>query len=431
MSVGRGVTDYIETVLMRFGIKFSNLLFFLLVANYLDLNDIAIYGLFFSMSLLISVVIDLGQRNTMARLVGEFPSERNTYFYSSNLLFFVIVFLFSIILFSLIFNDYLQKLNTVIIPFYIVCVSMAYIRTMQGFLLGEGRIKDFNISEAIPRFFLLFAIGVFWVGGELKLTWACWSLALAQFAGALYIGWRMFSEANGRVVFVDKKVMVKVIFIGSVFMISVLAMNFSKQLHFYALDYYAQGLSGFYFTMFRLSEIATEIALGISVVVFARATQEKNELESLKRISRVVRLTMATFLPVLVVVYFCRNLMVTAFLDQEYTRFGFEFFLICVGSYLGIIWAVIFPAFSVIFHPLKLGGAFLGSITFSILIYKYFLIVGVDLTIKNAAYVFIFSTLIANIVLLLLARYEFGVKFSEFLVPNTDDLKFIRSRIQR
>ena len=184
----RRISDYVMTVTNRFGVKIANLLFFSVIARGLTVEEMTIYGLFFTSALLVSVFLDFGLRNSIAKLIGA--NGLDITFASFNTANIIFVFLSIAFVCTYVFTDGLFVLNALTpysIYFLVTSLSMTYIRIIQSIFLGRGEVRFVNLSEAVPRTILIcFSIYLLFIP-DLTIHNAFSALMYSQIVGALYL----------------------------------------------------------------------------------------------------------------------------------------------------------------------------------------------------------------------------------------------------
>lgn len=418
LTVNKSITDYVQTLFSRFGIKLVNFIFFLVLARYLTINEMAVYGFFFSMSLLLSVVFDAGNRNVIAKMVGA----NSAYVGSAIKYLFSIYSVMACIVLALfvlgIGVSHFELIGTVQIEFLLLLGSMTFIRMFQGLLLGRGLITKFNKSEMVSRLALLAMLLFMLTTEQVTLNLACLSLALSQFISALYLLWiitNLDKSKNEKLSVKDIQSLMKN---GGLFMIAVFLMNISKQLHFYVLTEFDDNFSGAYFSIYRICEIVTEVSIAVSIVLFSRATNDKSDKDTLIRLSKASRITLTLLAPLFIFVILFSELFIGLLLGDSYLAYVSEFRLILAASYLGVFWNMLFPSLSVILPVWYLIILFLVVNAFSGVMYLF---IGVNIEYSSAVYML--SALLTSLLFLLVINSRFrNEKFNFFFVKKEDFL---------
>ncbi len=420
------IADYVQTLFSRFGIKLVNFIFFMVVAKHLSLVDMAAYGFFFSLSLIASVVLDGGSRNVIAKLIGSHANNFSgglrylNFFFIAIILILVTVYLFD-------FNIlYYPALDDVREEFFLLVGSMTFIRMFQGVLLGKGLITKFNQSEMMSRLALLVMLVLMMANSEVTLTNACFSLAVAQLISAIFLFFVVNKLRGSDDVRMSKDDTLKLLRNGFLFMLTVFLMNISKQLHFYVLSGSDEALGGAFFSIYRICEIVTEIAIAISIVLFSRATNDTSSAHTIARISKATRLTVTMLTPALVFVLLFGELTVVFVLGAEYANYSEEFSMIFLASYIGVVWGMCFPSLSIIFPIWYLLVIFFVVNVLSLAAYY---IVGIGVV--QSAYVYMFTSLVTNIILLMVVKFTYGYRIRDFFIVRRDDFMPLISKFRR
>jgi O-antigen/teichoic acid export membrane protein len=428
MAAKRSV-DVIITVLTRFGGKSVNLLVFLLVARALNLTEMGIYGFVFSTTLILSTMLDLGVRNSLAVFVGKEPERLAAFTRTAGMLW----ALSSILAVPAIFLSFHLTDMTIldakyVVPAILLLGAMVFIRMLQGTLLGSGAIAQFNRSELASRVVLLILSGGLLLFDRLDLEAALWTLALSQAFSALYLAFcirqSLFSNSPEWV-----NIARMLIARGAPFMVCVLMMNASRRMSFFAVGQMT-GVedAGLFFALQRLTEIITEVGLAVSVVVFSHTVRDSSPERAAKNAAESTRMCLAVFLVISAVFGVSAPWSLPLLMGGQFHGDVFLFEVILLGTLAGSVWTILFPTVSVLTRPTSVMLIFLPGLILNVVsVYLLIPILGA----VGGAWALLASNIILTISFLVFFRRRFGLAFTEFLLPQPSDFAGMLSKLRR
>lgn len=430
------VLNYINAVSLRFGIKIANLIFFAIIAKNLSVEDIATYGLFFYSSLMLAVLLDLGLRNSITKLVGDNKSYLNDSVKKIHILLCIIYILSAVAIYYVLSFASNSTLQLIVLPFILNVLFMSYNKTTQGFFLGLGQIDVYNKSEVASRLALILGI-VYLLVFDVNLSTAAWVYTASQAACSLFLIIKVksatISKSTSSNEEISSQLLSTVVLGGIGFMLASFAMNLSKRMHFYILEHFNIEQSGFFFGLFRTSEIMTEMALGISIVIFSKSANEKDAAKRLSGIAKVSRMSLLLIMPLFIFIFIFSNYLIEFLLGANYLAYSGAFYIILFATYLSVVWVIIFPSLSVCVSSITLFLCFLSAAALSSILYWSILAAGYNLTIYSASVVFLLSTLLVNLLMITIARSKCSLKFKDFILVNRQDiiqLSFVIGKIK-
>jgi O-antigen/teichoic acid export membrane protein len=422
--MSRGILDYFETIFMRFGVKFVNFVFFLVIARYLTISELAVYGVIFTTSLLSAVLIDGGLRNLVLKVVGGEGAYDWGFYLKFHSIFIVYLVFFLVGVVGLYFYGLLGSLREYIYHYVLLSMAMAYVRSSQAFFLALGNIRIFNYSEAVVRIVLALSMLICMVWYVVDINTALIMLVVSQCVGAIYcIAYSSYSKSR---CVVNISLSTNIVFSGLLFMICVLFMSFNKQMHFYALGYMGgRELSGYYFAIYRLAEILTEIALGISIVLVSRTAVASNSLKefSIDSFSYMMRITYFLFFFPLCFACVFGGYFVNAWFSVNVEGDAFSVPLIFVGSYVGVFWVVAFPSMAVIFPVLRLLVGFLITILLTLIGYLFLYKYGGDIKVSDVGVLYLLSNTLVTGYFCFVLKEKYRVSWTDLFLVRTSDIR--------
>ena len=419
------IIEMMLTVLVRFGSKGLNFAVFLLVARSLTISEMGVYGLVFSTAFILSVLFDFGLRNSSAIYVAgtlEKAKEASFLLHLSWLLFSSLGVLFLISLPY--FLQSMESTSDYALPFAILFSGMLYIRIMQGALLGVGYINDFNRSELSSRLVLIILTLYCFLYEGLTITNALWSLALSQIVASLYLF--LILLKRGFLVFkLDVNALKEMLKRGVLFMIAVVIMSLSKRLTFFALgEYSTLDTSGAFFVLLRISEIVTEIALAIAVVLFSHSLKAETKVAAIQGVAITTR-HMTGILLVMTIAIFCASSIILRLLFPLISGEVASFDVILWGTFIGSIWVMIFPSLASFVNPLVVALLFIPSVVFLISAFYFYIEMSLGIDLELASQLYLISNIITLAMFLGFIWKQFQVPPISFLIVKQSELNTI------
>lgn len=412
---------------VRFLSKFVNLVFFAFVARALSFEDLAVYGYIFTSSILFSILFDFGFRNTITRIVGQggdmkrVSGTQNTFFLSALLLQFVGAY----VLLNYLIMPEKGGTFDVLLLFFLISSCMTYIRSSQGVLIGAGDIAEYNKSELAPRVALMCGTIFLILLPNADLVDCLFVLTLSQLFGVLYLSYVRYGSGHlfciSLLPIEDVK---RLINDGGLFMLSVLLMNLSKRANIYALSD-VEGGAGVYFALLRASEVMTEVALGVSVVILSRiASSAGSKKDDLEKIARTCRLSMFMLLPFVLLILLFRDYVLIAIVGPDFINYTNDFAVITMASYFGLVATIVFPSLASRLGAIHMIVSLLPALILLLLSYIYINLYSV-FNISNVSVVLLMASIVSSLGILLIVRVRFSFPVSSFLIVSLKEMKDI------
>lgn len=421
--------NMVTTILARFAGKSVNLVVFSIVARSLSVSDLAVYGFVFATSLLIATVFDFGVRNSLAYYIGKKDDLKRAYLTQSIIIAVPLALLAGG---SIATTIYFQRLDstflTVIIPAIINTVSLLFIRMQQGVLIGAGLLFDFNRSEMAPRLVLLaITVPVFFLG-DLDLVAALYILAASNVFGAIAlagilairIGFEKPTELG-----LSKHLLRR----GFLFMLGVVAMLLAKQIPFFVISQTGTTIeAGHFFGTRRLTEIITEIALAISVVMFSNNVRAHSREDALLDAASSTRIAFTIFSIVALVSYFAAPILIRIFLGEDFVGQVHIFRILLLGTLFGTIWTMIFPSLTAIESPLVAFFVFVPNLLLAgILSFLFYKLGGAE----GVAWGTVLVQGLISLSFLAVFKFRHHIRMRDFIIVKKNDIKGIAHIVRR
>ena len=428
-SASKRGLDILITVATRIGGKSVNLIVFVILAHSLSLSDMGAYGYLFTSAFILSTVLDFGIRNSVAFFIGSDEARLREYSSQVSIIsgfmgLAVPVFALGIVETSPVQLD----LSSFLVPMSILIWAMLYIRMGQGVFLGAGSISEFNKSDLVARLCLLIGTVLLVAFDELDLNNALYSLALSQLIGAAYLGIVTTKNIGWR--FSIKLEIWRSLFgRGAMFMLSVLLMSFAKKMSFYAVSQYlAAENAGVFFGLQRTTEILTEVALAVAVVMFSHGVRGNGKVEILRQSAQSTRISFFVLLIIGAVFAVFSPWLLPLMLGQQFGDKYVLFIIVLCGTLVGSIWTMIYPTYSVVTSPTHVFALFIpGVILNAAVLYAVLPPLGM----LGAALAFLFVNLFVTLVFLASIKIKYNLSPWLFVLLRREDLDPIVSKILR
>ena len=428
MAKSKGL-EVAMTVAARFGGKTVNMFVFFIVARKLSFFEMGIYGVAFSMSLILSTVLDVGIRNSLAIFIGKAPDQTGAYALQSFILW-IGLSLFAPILMAISLNT--SGFGVIPLEYHassaLLLIGMLYLRIMQGVLLGSGDIAMYNRSELASRVVLLILTMAFLLTEKITLASALWTLAISQAVAATYLfyhQWALIRQADGLRFDLIKALLSR----GFMFMISVLMMNASKRLAFLAIGHFVDARhSGLFFALQRFTEIITEVGMAVSVVIFSHNVRAETPEEAVKGTAHSTRVCFMIFVVIAACIAISSPWSVPLLLGAKFAGNTALFQVILLATLIGSVWTILFPSLSVVSSPTKVFVLFIPGLGANILlVYPLMLQFGL----LGAALSMVAANAILTGTFLAYYNRRFGIPPRDFLLPRMSDLAAGRRAFKR
>jgi O-antigen/teichoic acid export membrane protein len=411
------------TVATRFGGKAINLLVFVIVARMLSLNDMSMYGLIITLTLIYSTMLDIGTRNSLAFYIGKQPELAGSYARYGVVQWLLLTLLcYPVMYLSLKYMGSAPNATAYSLPSAALLSGMLYLRIMQGPLLGQGKIGLFNRTELSARVVLLIGTGAnLLMPKAFTLSSALWVMAISQLAASAYLlllqRHVLAAPLAGHK---PSSLIGPLLSRGFVFMLGVVMMYVSKRLSFLFVSQFASAeSSGLFFTLQRLTEIITEVGVAISAVVFSHSVRAKNAKDAVHLAAESTRISFAIFIAISVVLAIGGKWFLPLVIGKEFHGETMLFLLILLATLAGSVWTMLIPNLSVAAPPshallILAPGLVINLITIKPMMNW--------LGIPGAAISMIVSNVIITASFLFVYKLRFGVPARSFLIPEKSDL---------
>lgn len=408
------------TLFARLGGKVINFVIFLVLARGLNVEELGWFGFVYTASFIITSAFDIGVRNSVAYYIGKSPGDLRALTSLVLLLWAFHAGLATVALFIVLHTtaDALSQPEFFLPAAVLVC-SLLFMRMGQGVLLGQGRIVFFNQTELIARAVLAVAtIGIV-VLDQLTLRGALWAYAVSQLASAvtLALGLIPYTERIGKREF---DLGVKLLRRGVEFVLGVMLMLGAKRGTLMLLSQLgtAEELGTFY-GLERFTEIITEAATAIAVVVFSQNVRAGTDAEAVASAAQSTRLSLAVFVCLAVVMGLCAEWLVPLMLGESYAGGAAMFRVLLIGTLAASIWTILFPSLSAIASPRLAIIVFLPNVALSLvltwLFYQVWGIIG-------AAWAFGVSHAALSAAFIAVYWVKYSVPVAAFLVPTGNEI---------
>lgn len=424
--------DILKTLIARFAGKSANFIVFAILARSLSLPELALYGFVFSISQIHSTILDLGCRNSLAFYVGQVELKSEQYLKAAFYIWMFAALITGPIAYVTIeFSSFRDGGLELVVALFFLIVSMVYLRIMQGALLGEGNIDLFNKTDLVSRVVLVVLTVCFAILHFLTLQSAMWTLVASQMIGAGYL--YSIQRKSLVVKCVSRLDVVRsaksLLRRGFVFMLAVVVMVTAKRLSFLAItELSGADASGVFFAIHRLTEIVTEVALAVAVVLFSKNVRGGGIENALSKSAEASRVSFFLLMIICAILWVGGEHFVRIVLGARYINTETLFSVLLASTLAGVVWTVLFPSLSVILTPTWMLVAFVPGLVANLVSIKPLLS---TYGVVGAA----FSSLIGNIVcsatVLLLIKGKYKISIYSFLILSGDDIKSLILKLRK
>lgn len=421
--------QYLITVITRFAVKGVNLITFLILARLLTLDDFAKYGLVFNTSLLLSVLLDLGLRNSSAYFMGKNRSD--TKIIVSTIFKYISVAGFSSFIIIVLLNE------TSIIDFELsflqitaaalVCIGLFYIRTLQGVFLGFSKVNFVNRSDMIQKLVLVFMVASIFYASLDDLSYVLWAFGLSTLLASVYIIYKIRSLVNQEASditdsssFDYKKMFIR----GAIFMSGSFCMIVYKKLGFYIAD--AEGgslLSGIYFGINRFAEVITEVGIAVSMVLFSRNVKSTDRSRSLVDAAKSVRLSLFVLVITSIIFSILAEYILQYGLGEKFISYTGLYRVALVASLFGLMPTIMYPTLTVLYHPTRVAFLYFVMMSFNYVLSVYLFS---NMGLEGIMLSLLCTNIILMSFLLFYIKSRECVSPLEFLIVKKEDFSFLK-----
>ena len=168
----------------------------------------------------------------------------------------------------------------------------------------------------------------------------------------------------------------------------------------------------------RLTEVLTEIALAVAVVVFSGSVRAASDHDAISEAARSTRVAFSLFLIVSVVGGLSASWLLPLALGGDFVSEAALFRIILAGTLCGSVWAILFPSLSAVAPPslairIFAPGVALG-LALSVGLYHAAGVVGVS-------WAYLATNALLSVAILLTLRSRFAIPVHAFLVLRRND----------
>lgn len=298
----------------------------------------------------------------------------------------------------------------------------------QAAFLGKDQVADYNKSESYARFTLLICMLIMYTTGLSSLFEVCLATALSNLTSALFCFFRTKAlsnkvQLNGHS-FVGT--FLPIFKVGSYFMFAVLLMTLSKRAHVLYLAESSTSLSGVFFGLFRVSEIFIELALAVSIVLMSKTSAEKDIRALVSKSAKATRICFFLATTLLPLILMFPQYLISLFLNLDYLAYIKEFQIICIASFIGITWTVLFPVAGHILSSKSLFILMIVCFSPIFALYEILLFENGELTLINSSYLFLMGNILITAAIVLRLGKRAQIPYISFFIPTPSDFRIQR-----
>lgn len=420
-------TDMLITISARLGGKVINFAVFLVLARALTVEELGWLGFVYTTAFFLTAAFDVGIRNSVAYYIGKSPDDLGVF---TSLVYALWAPLATLALLVLYFILHVASSDIVraeyFVPSALFVASMLFMRMGQGVLLGQGRIAFFNQTELSARVALAIATLSLLALGKLSLSGALWAYATSQLVSSLVLA-RGTARQAARLTKSGLRLGWVLIQRGFIFMLGVLLMIAAKRVTVMLLSQVGTGEElGLFYGLDRFTEILTQAANAVAVVVFSQNVRSSTRAEAVGAAAQSTRLSLMVFAIVALVMMISADILVPIAMGGKYAGETALFRVLLIGTMAASIWTILFPSMSAIVSPRTPIVLFLPSVFVNVglswLCYRWWGIVGVG-------WAFAISSAALSATFLIAFRVMFSVPVRAFLVPSKSELLALFTRI--
>jgi len=415
--------DSLLTIITRFAGKAANLLVFVVLARKLTIAEFGLYGYVATMGLLIATALDFGTRHSIGyyypKLVG-----RDVQIKLQAKLWVILFSVVGAIGFALYVQKFVPGFDalSVIVPACLVVPGMLAIRIEQGVLLGQGRIKEYNASEAWPRTLLLIITGVTLILDVITVQVALWTLAASYLLSAMRVAAynRLVpSQLRGISVREFSVTALTVLKRGLRYFPGIVLMVAAKRVNVVVVqDVLGPEGMGAYYGVMRLGEVVTEVALAVGVALFSHNVRQSDTAKAVVEAARISRISMCFLGMIALGALVLADWIVPLMLGRDYLPYINLFRIAILCTFVGALWNLLTPVLYAAANPLLTFWLFLPgfilNLVLTILLVPRFGVMG-------AAWSLLLSQVVISISYLVVFKLKFNMRPTQFLfVPPSE-----------
>ena len=259
--------DSLWVLATRFVMRAANFVVFLLLARGLTQAEFGTYGYVVASILMLSVVFDVGLRQSIGLSIGEGGRAAEAVVTQMLLLWLVLAVAGSIAMVAIAtFGGPSQPLLLLVLGVASLAPAML-IRMGQGVFLGSGRMACLNRSELIGRAVLLVGTLALWSVSGLTIASALMLLLASYLSAAGFLLWQL-RDLLGRAR-PDLALCRTLLRRGLGFAGGIVAMILLGRVGIWIVNAQLDAADvGAYFAIMRLAEMVAEVATAVGVVIF-------------------------------------------------------------------------------------------------------------------------------------------------------------------
>ena len=424
----RLVVDTLWVLAARLVMRGANVLALALLARTLPLAEFGFYGFLVATTLILSVALDLGVRQSGAYAIGQGSLAAGTVVTTA------MAFLVPAAALSALATYVACLWAGYDLPPHLLWLAAAItppqlvMRTLQGPLLGLRRVAELNVGELVVRAVLLLVTVPAFFLGRLDLALALLTLTLAQWAGCvvliLQLAWRIrpLPLPNPAIAW-------QLIKGGLPFLSGIVGVILFGRIGIWAITSVGSPeLVGRYVGTLRMTEILAELATAVGVAVFAHGVQQAGARQSALDTVRLVRLLTLAIAAGAVLIAIVPGLVLHLLLGPAFAAEGDTLRLMLPGAVLGCQAAMLFPGLSargqarlglVIFGP--------GTLVHGLLVWLLTPVWGI----AGAALAYTLGQATVALAVLVAWHRLFEIGWRELLLPGTADLRKLAGLLRR
>lgn len=411
---------YIMTIFVRFFGKGANFVSFFLLLNNLDIKVVGEYGLIFTTLFIFSIAMDMGLRNSIGTSQNNrIPINKSFTKLRNHTIACIPGFIIIGLVTSYSINLNQNYLLGIICS--ILLLHITYTRTAQGIILSNNNVQLINKLDFTQKTTFLILIIVLIKTDELTLYTTLSSLIISFTTNLVFCILRYGPDSKNDLIFFSKDIYKN----GLLFMLTAFTMILlTKYNILYSSIKFDSSYSGIYFSVIRISEITTEIAVAISMVLFSRATSTKIDINDIAKTCRITFTTLFVLSMIILIIFYM-------YLDKIPSLKNFELRHFTLAIIAALFGSLPMTLFSMLPTLIKRNSIFITYLTvFIIQAFLSFIfpnLIGFDglfisLLISNIILFFCIITLISN---------KTEIKFLNFLIIKyTDISKIFQGKMQ-
>lgn len=415
-----GVITQAVTVLSARGIiRLAQFVTFVLLARFLTPEEFGWFGIITTALILAATLGSLGFRQSFAYQIGQkkmTPGEANGTAI-------VLWPLFTAVSAAVVVALYSQRVPSLSAPETILLIVVGVAGTMyltlaQGTYLGRGRIRDFSITETMPRLALLLFVVILVGTGSITLSSALWA-HVGGFCIALpvvaYLAWKGAGKLGTRFDLIGP-----MLGYGLVFAINLFLITLCTRVSIFIIEHHSGAeLAGQFFAAARVNEIFLEAATAFGMVLFSNAARQTEPASILTRNARISCWLFWSFWALALTVIAIAPILVKVMLGPAYSSAGPALQILALGLAPAAAAKVIYPTLAGAGKPYFGTPVILASLTVNVSIA---LLLIPEYGLAGGAIALVCGQYLLFIGYVILCRYRYQIDIKNFLVPRRQDI---------